>query len=78
MEWDSSKSSNERNAKFDENSSGDLITLWLVEDGNQTKIVTQASGQTCGLEWDAQKLSNERNAKWDCTPNMDTFRIERL
>ena len=78
LEWDSSKSSNERNAKFDENSSGDLITLWLVEDANLTHIVTQASGQTCGLEWDARKLSNERNAKWDCTPNMDTFRIERL
>ncbi|WP_105171908.1 alkaline phosphatase family protein [Pseudoalteromonas sp. T1lg24] len=78
FEWDSSKHANERNAKFDENSSGDLISIWLLNDINQTRIVTEASGQTCGLEWDASKLSNERNAKWDCTPNMDTFRIELL
>lgn len=78
LEWDANKLSNERNAKFDQNTQGDYLTVRFVADANATTISTQAYGQECGFEWDNTLLGHERNAKWDCNPNRDTFRFTLL
>ena len=78
LEWDNSKRSGERNAKFDQNSAGDPLVLRLGSDANNSVIVTPVGSETCGLEWDADKSGGERNAKWDCAPRMDPLRLELL
>lgn len=78
LEWDASKVGGERNAKFDENSTGDPIVVLLTKEVSQSRIVTQANGQTCGLEWDTDKSSGERNAKWDCAPRTDPLTIQLI
>ena len=84
LEWDSSLSSNERNAKFDCNSSGDPMSFvptanpWVDSNGYHAikgYIMTQAGGTNCGLEWDSSLSSGERNAKFDCDGGKDEMYI---
>lgn len=79
LEWDGSiDNEQERNAKFDENSSGDPISVRFVTDFNDTRIFTQASNDQCGLQWNSSIVENERNAKWDCSPTSDPLRFELI
>ncbi|MDK2593466.1 alkaline phosphatase family protein [Pseudoalteromonas obscura] len=78
LEWDADSVSNERNAKFDEGTSGDYLTVTLQPNENETKISAIAYGRECGLEWDAKLSGGERNAKWDCHPRSDSVRIQLI
>lgn len=77
LEWDNYKNlRGERNAKFDENSAGDTVTITFRSSPDQTTVTTHPGSGTCGLEWDSRKLSGERTAKWDCHPRVDSFLFE--
>ncbi|KZN40996.1 alkaline phosphatase family protein [Pseudoalteromonas luteoviolacea] len=78
FEWDADMVSNERNAKFDEGTSGDYLTFTLSNSANSSKISAIAYDKECGLEWDADLIGGERNAKFDCRPRYDSFTIQLL
>ena len=77
LEWDSSKSGGERNAKWDCDDRADPVILRSLNGSSGAQIVISsiASSEICGLEWDSSISGGERNAKWDCSPSHDSMRI---
>jgi len=71
LEWDGSKSGNERNAKWDCSGSADPVT---IENGKIYAV--DSDGNKCGLEWDGSS-GRERNAKWDCSGSADPLSIPK-
>ncbi|WDE09194.1 alkaline phosphatase family protein [Thalassomonas viridans] len=78
LEWDADLIGGERNAKFDQRTSGDPLILNLSSDVNSSTITAETGNGLCGLEWDNDIRGGERNGKWDCAPRMDPLRIELL
>lgn len=76
LEWDSGLDNNERNAKFDCSSQGDLMKIISDSDGTTASVRISTLNDSCGLQWaggDAE--DNERNAKFDCDPAWDSMRL---
>lgn len=76
LQWDGGLSNNERNAKFDCSSRGDLMKIISDSNGTTANVRVSTLNDGCGLQWaggDAE--NNERNAKFDCDPAWDAMRL---
>ena len=77
LEWDGGlDSNNERNAKFDCSSQGDLMKIISDSDGTTASVRISTLNDGCGLQWaGGDAVDNERNAKFDCDPAWDSMRL---
>ena len=82
LEWSGSESGGERNARFDCDNEGDVMTFVPssapVSNSNGTYTVQgriYTRNFECGLEWDGDLDDGERNAKFDCAGRADPLSI---
>jgi hypothetical protein len=77
LEWDGGlDSNNERNAKFDCSSQGDLMKIISDSEGTTASVRISTLNDGCGLQWaGGDAVDNERNAKFDCDPAWDSMRL---